>query len=110
MSPKQPGVAPLVSGRAIFRSVLIVTLVVVLSVAVAACGGGGDDSGSTSGDGSTAGTQPSDLSGQVTIWDPEYEAFPTYKKATDKIDAEFEQQHPEVTLEIGRAHVELQAH
>ncbi len=65
-----------------------------LGLALAACGGGG-------GDASSSESQPSkakELSGTVEVWDFEYESIPAWTKVVDKLDAEFEQLHPGVTV------------
>jgi ABC-type glycerol-3-phosphate transport system substrate-binding protein len=76
----------------------------VLAVAVAACGGGGSSTGGSSSGGSTSGgsTEASgeeEVSGKITVWDNEYEAFPEYTKVAKELDAEFEKLHPEVTID-----------
>lgn len=63
----------------------------LLAIGVAACGGGDD---STSADATTA-----DVHGTVTVWDFEYESFPEYTESADKLDAEFEREYPDVTVE-----------
>jgi ABC-type glycerol-3-phosphate transport system substrate-binding protein len=78
---------------------------VVLAVVVAACGGGGSDtSGGSTGGGSTnggaaGGASEEEVSGKITVWDNEYEAFPEYTKVAKELDAEFEKLHPEVTID-----------
>ncbi|HEU4600217.1 MAG TPA: ABC transporter substrate-binding protein [Solirubrobacterales bacterium] len=73
---------------------LVVTLLIgcLLTVGIAACGGGEDDGSGTS-DGS------SEIKGTVTVWDFEYESFPGYTKAVDQLNAEFEKEHPGVTVD-----------
>lgn len=71
--------------------------VIVLAVVVSACGGGGG--GETTGGGSSTEASSEDLSGTVTVWDNEYEAFPEYTKAAKELDAEFEKLHPGVTVD-----------
>lgn len=73
---------------------LALALACGVGVGVGACGGGGDSS-----DGSGTDTGSSKLSGTVTVWDFEYGSFPGYKKAADKIDAEFESLHPGVEVD-----------
>lgn len=72
----------------------------VLAVVVAACGGGGgsDTSGGSTG-GSTGEASSEDVSGKVTVWDNEYEAFPEYTEVAKQLDAEFEKKYPGVTVD-----------
>jgi ABC-type glycerol-3-phosphate transport system substrate-binding protein len=81
---------------------LAVTLGCLLTVGIAACGGGDD---STSADATSA-----DLSGTVTVWDFEYESFPAYTEAVDQLDAEFEKEHPGVTVDrVGQPYESYEA-
>jgi ABC-type glycerol-3-phosphate transport system substrate-binding protein len=86
------------------KYLLGVLSLLVLAVALAACGGGGSSSSGTSAGGSTSGgstTESSgeEVSGDITVWDNEYEAFPEYTKVAKELDAEFEKLHPEVTID-----------
>lgn len=84
-----------IRGRQLLLALLSLT---VLTVVVAACGGGGDSTGGTGG-GSTGEASKEDISGKVTVWDNEYEAFPEYTKVAKQLDAEFEKEYPGVTVD-----------
>lgn len=85
---------------------LVVAMACLLALGAAACGGGSDDSTSTAdGTGSSG-----DISGTVTVWDFEYESFPAYTKAVDRLDAEFEKENPGVTVDrIGQPYETYEA-
>jgi multiple sugar transport system substrate-binding protein len=65
-------------------------MVVLAGGLVAGCGG--SDSGA-------ARVGGADLSGTVHIWDTNYESFPGYTKVMNRLDAEFEQKNPGVTID-----------
>lgn len=71
-------------------------LLVSLALGFSACGGSGGDS--TSSDESGISADRGEISGTVKVWDTEYGSLPTYTKAVDRIDAEFEATHPDVTV------------
>jgi ABC-type glycerol-3-phosphate transport system substrate-binding protein len=75
------------------RPTLVLAMVFMLTVGVSACGGGSGKGESTS----TSGQ--SKLSGTVTVWDFEYEAFPEYTEAVNQLDSEFEKLHPGVKVD-----------
>lgn len=75
------------------RLALASSIVVVLALVIAACGGGGgSDSNATS-------VSTGKIGGTVTVWDPEYGAFPQYHRAADQIDSEFERLNPGVKVD-----------
>lgn len=59
-------------------------------LAVAACGED-DDSTASTGDG--------EISGTVTVWDPNYAEFPAVKEGIDPLNAEFERENPDVQID-----------
>lgn len=69
----------------------VLLLVGLLVISITACGGGDGSSGGTS-------ASSSNVEGTVTVWDFEYESFPEYAKAVDQLNAEFEREHPGVTV------------
>jgi ABC-type glycerol-3-phosphate transport system substrate-binding protein len=69
----------------------------LLVLGVAACGGGSSSSGSSEPSSESAAGE--DISGKVVVWDTEYESLPEYTDAIKQLDDEFEQLHPEVTVE-----------
>lgn len=76
-----------------FRVVLAVIAVTTVGAAgLTACGSSTTDNTASSKAGSA------ELSGTVTVWDFEYKSFPEYTHAINQIDAEFERQHPAVTI------------
>jgi ABC-type glycerol-3-phosphate transport system substrate-binding protein len=84
---------------------ILLVLLAVLGLAIAGCGGSssstGGESVTTSSDGgeaTTAGSEEKDISGTVRIWDTDYESFPGYTKVMNRLDGEFEDEHPEVTI------------
>jgi multiple sugar transport system substrate-binding protein len=86
------------------RLVMVLALVGALTVGVSACGGGDDDGGEASS------ASPSKLEGTVTVWDFEYESFPGYTKAADRLDAEFEKLNPGVTVDrVGQPYASYEA-
>lgn len=79
------------------KLLIALALSLALALGLSACGGGGDDS-ATGGETSAA-AKPSDLSGTVTVWDIISGFSPTYKAASEKLDAAFEAKYPKVTIE-----------
>lgn len=75
------------------RFTLIAVIALTVGTAIAGCGGGsgGESNGST-------GDASKEVSGTVEVWDLDYEALPEYTKAANRVDAEFEKLHPEVTV------------
>lgn len=79
------------------KPVLGLAVLCMVAVGIAACGGGGDSTGSSSSSGSSS--ESADISGTITVWDSEYETIPTWTKVMDKLDSEFEEQNPGVTVD-----------
>jgi len=76
----------------VVRNVSALLLAAVTVLAVASCGGANESSGT-----SPSADQPKP-SGTITVWDTEYETIPTWTKAMDKIDRQFEEKNPGVTV------------
>ena len=75
------------------RQACVLALTLALTLGVAACGGSNDDGDSTAGT-----TAAEDLSGTVTVWDIDYKSIPGHTEAVDQLAAEFEKDHPDVTI------------
>lgn len=84
--------------RCISRSVSGLLLVCALVVAAAGCGGGSSSTVSSA-DSTSSGGSDANLSGTVHIWDTNYQSLADYTKATKQLDSEFEDLHPDVTIE-----------
>lgn len=72
----------------------VLALTCALALAVSACGGGDSDGTETS----SGSVKPSEVSGEITVWDLAYGSFPGYDEAADALDAEFEEKYPNVTV------------
>ncbi|MFN8215317.1 MAG: extracellular solute-binding protein [Solirubrobacterales bacterium] len=83
--------------RSGLKPAVAVVLGCLLLFAVAACGGGSSSGGSSEPSSEAAAAE--DISGKVVVWDTEYESLPRYTEAIRQLDDEFEQLHPEVSIE-----------
>lgn len=81
--------------RSRFKVWLVAALACGLAIGLAACGGSGDDTGSGSAE------APADLSGTITVWDLNYEAFGEgYDEAAEDLIAQFERNNPGVKVNL----------
>lgn len=80
-----------------FRAAFACAFVIAATLGVAACGGSGGGSKTSSSKSSSA--SASKISGTIVVWDYEYKSLPSYTKASNQLDSEFEHLHPGVKVE-----------
>jgi ABC-type glycerol-3-phosphate transport system substrate-binding protein len=77
------------------KLVVGLALLCALALGVASCGGG-DESGNET---ASSPSERGQLSGTVTVWDFMMGSFPGYDPLAKRLDREFEEMHPNVTID-----------